>query len=88
MVLQEYISAYEYATGKQLKLTDVSAEELQKRMDPNPTGPIVNFFLELMVEIARAQPRDFVPNLNALCPSVKQMKVEEFLKTWWGESEM
>lgn len=40
-----------------------------------------------MREIARKERYGYVyTNLNELCPQVKLMGIEAFLKTWWGKA--
>lgn len=56
-------------------------------MDPNPAGPATNFYPQLLAEMARTDRFSYADaNLNELCPQVKPMKIEEFLRTWWTKA--
>lgn len=61
----------------------------QKIDTATPGFTVEKFTWQLLCEYARGAERlsGGEANLNELCPSVKPMKVEEFLKTWWGTAE-
>ena len=66
-------------------MTYLSAADIQNQMDPHPSTLITNFYWQVMAELARGETHFGEPNLNALCPDVKPMGAEEYLRTWWGE---
>lgn len=84
---QAPIPSTEQRTGKKFDVTYISEDELEKRIDPKAPSPLVNLRWMIMLELLRTD--RFVwsdANLNKLCPEVKPMGVEEFLKIWWGQT--
>jgi len=80
----QVVSLAEKVTGRKFQVTYLSEQDLRKAMDPNPPSPFNNFYYEAMIEITRGR---FMcdANLNALCPEVRPVGVEEFLRKWWSD---
>lgn len=76
-------------TEKKFDVSYISEEEIEKRIDPKAPNPFANFRWLLMLELLRTDRlvwTDAEANLNKLCPEVKPMGLEEFLRTWWGKA--
>lgn len=75
-------------TGKKFDVTYISEEEIEKHLDPNSTTPLANIYWIIMLDLLRTDRLVWSDaNLNKLCPEVKPMGVEEFLRTWWGKAQ-
>ena len=71
--------------GTKFEVVYLSVDDIEKRMIPNPPKPIMNFYWQFLRELASTSRWGFIDtNLNELCPLVKPMGIDEFLKTWWG----
>lgn len=78
----------ERVRGKKFDVTYISEEEIEKHLDPNSTTPLANIYWIIMLDLLRTDRLVWSDaNLNKLCPEVKPMGVEEFLRTWWGKAQ-
>lgn len=74
-------------TGRKFSVTYVPIKELESRLATNKRNGVTNFGLELITEIGRTDRFGFADaNLNDLCPQVKPMTIEQFLRKWWGKA--
>ena len=79
-------------TGKKFDVTYHPIEEFEAMIAANPSSFTKNFHLQYAAEYARPESvrrrLDWQEaNLNELCPEVKPMGLEEFLRTWWGKMD-
>ncbi|PSR74421.1 hypothetical protein PHLCEN_2v9833 [Hermanssonia centrifuga] len=82
----EILKLAEKIRGKTFDVTFSSADDLRKQLQPNPPSMMTNFYNQVLLQmIEEFGPTE--PNLNALCPQVKPLGAEEFLKAWWGGSQ-
>ena len=67
-------------------MTYLREETMQKIIADNPEGTfsLEKFWAQGLLEIIQGNYLEFEnANLNQLCPHVRPVKVEEFLKIWW-----
>ena len=76
--------------GTKFAVTYASEAELRQRIVPG-APPAVNFYVEMMLQNLRTD-SDRISyehaNVNELFPDIKPMKVEEFVRTWWGGKQV
>ncbi|KAF5339053.1 hypothetical protein D9758_014107 [Tetrapyrgos nigripes] len=83
LTFNETIQLAEKITGKKFEIKNNTREDIQARMDPNPTSWLGNFYLETYIcYINNEHVQTSV--LNELT-HVRPAKLEEFLQKWWGE---
>ncbi|KAJ3550898.1 hypothetical protein NM688_g4974 [Phlebia brevispora] len=83
----QMVSIAEAVRGKKFEVTYEPVEKLKAQRNPNASdlyGKFLNALAEakLLITTGRYDFKD--PNLNKLCPQVKPMGIEEFLKKWFG----
>ena len=77
-----------WLVGTTFAVAYLSEEELEKRIDPTISNPAFNFYWQMMLQNLRTDRLSYErANMNETFPHIKPMKVEEFVKTWWGEKE-
>ncbi|KAK7459654.1 hypothetical protein VKT23_009636 [Stygiomarasmius scandens] len=86
VTINEVIAMAERITGKTITPKYNTLEDLQARMDPNPTSWMGNFYLDAFVHVIKGEQPQTSATLNELT-SVKPMSVEQFLQKWWGKDE-
>jgi len=67
--------------GKDLQITHMPAENLEKLLQGNPDEG-ERFYYQLLLAIALGR-MDFEPTLNNLCPGVKPVSTSEYLRRHW-----
>lgn len=75
--------------GKKFVVTHLTVDDIKSQFVPNPPLPVVNIVKQGILVAAQSPERwGFADaNLNKLCPDVKPMNIEEFLKKWWGKAQ-
>ncbi|KAK7061070.1 hypothetical protein VNI00_000805 [Paramarasmius palmivorus] len=82
ITINEVINIAESITGKKFDVKYNTEQDLLARMDPNPTSPFGNFYLEVYLGIVRGE-CEMEINLNGLV-DVNPTSVKEYLQKWWG----
>uniref|UniRef100_A0A0W0G9U0 NmrA-like domain-containing protein n=1 Tax=Moniliophthora roreri TaxID=221103 RepID=A0A0W0G9U0_MONRR len=80
--INEIIRIAESTTGKKFDVKYNTEEDILARMDPNPTGPMGNFYMEVYLGMVRGECEQGT-TLNKLT-DVKPTSVETYLRKWWG----
>lgn len=74
--------------GKKFDVTYISMETLDEHVAQRTSDIVKNSYWQVMREIARKDRYSYTDtNLNDLCPWVKPMGIEKFLKKWWGNAQ-
>ena len=70
--------------GKKFDVTYVSLEELRAQVAADPSQLVLNAQAQMYMEMLVSDRWGSADaSLNDLCPEVKPMGIEEFLRTWW-----
>lgn len=83
----EILAIAEPLRGKKFDVTYISMETLDEHVAQRTSDIVKNSYWQVMREIARKDRYSYTDtNLNDLCPWVKPMGIEKFLKKWWGNA--
>ncbi|KAF5361525.1 hypothetical protein D9758_006172 [Tetrapyrgos nigripes] len=69
--------------GKKLDVTYHSEEELQSKLDPNPSSIVNNMFFEVLLGFGRGEVKRS-ETYAGLKDVVKPVGLEEYLREWWA----